>query len=89
MDTESLGLSGTTDPALTRSAAPEKCNPVRQKSLPEQFERDDKVIEPGQCVCPDCGAALSALGNADESEALEVKTVTFKVTRHILRRSAA
>jgi len=70
-------------PAMTGAAAPEKRKPVRRKTLPEHFERDDKVIEPGQCVCPDCGGALSALGKADTSEVLEVKTVTFKVTRHI------
>ncbi len=70
-------------PAGTGAAAPEKCKPVRRKTLPEHFERDDKVIEPASCVCPDCGGALSALGKADESEVLEVKTVTFKVTRHI------
>ena len=70
-------------PAATAAAAPEKRKPVRRKALPEHFERDDKIIEPASCVCPDCGGALSALGKADESEVLEVKTVTFKVTRHI------
>ncbi len=70
-------------PAATGAVAPEKRKPVRRKTLPEHFERDDKVIEPASCVCPDCGGALSALGKADESEVLEVKTVTFKVTRHI------
>jgi transposase len=61
----------------------EKGRPVRRKQLPEHFERHDKVIEPKECVCPDCGGALKPLGKADESEVLEVKTVTFTVTRHI------
>lgn len=65
-------------PAAPEAAAPEKGKPVRRKRLPEHFERDDKVIEPGHCVCPDCGGTLSLLGKADASEVLEVKTVTFK-----------
>jgi transposase len=69
------------EPMATR--APEKRRPIRRKNLPEHFERDDNVIEPEHCVCPDCGGALSSLGKPDASEVLEVKTVTFKVTRHI------
>ena len=62
---------------------PEKAKPVRRKHLPEHFDRIDNVIEPRECVCPDCGGALSALGKPDESEVVEVKTVTFTVTRHV------
>jgi transposase len=67
----------------TGHAAPEKGKPVRRKALPEHFERVANVIEPKACVCPDCGGALSALGKPDESEVMEVKTVTFTVTRHV------
>jgi len=70
-------------PETSAASAPEKRKPVRRKSLPEHFERNDNVIPPADCVCPDCGGALSSLGKPDESEVLEVKTVTFKVTRHI------
>ncbi|MGH7106120.1 MAG: IS66 family transposase [Acetobacteraceae bacterium] len=56
--------------------------PVRRKKLPEHFERLDNLIEPKECTCPDCGGPLSELGR-DQSELLEVKTVTFTVTRHI------
>jgi transposase len=59
-----------------------KSKPVRRKQLPEHFERIPNVIEPKECACPDCGAALKELGK-DEAEVLEVKTVTFTVTRHI------
>lgn len=59
-----------------------KGKPVRRKKLPEHFERTDHVIEPKECTCPDCGGPLKDLGQ-DESEVLEVKTVTFTVTRHI------
>ncbi len=70
---------------VTSSAAlpPEKGKPVRRKSLPEHFERIDNIVQPPECVCPDCGGTLSSLGKPDEAEVLEVKTVTFKVTRHV------
>lgn len=70
-------------PEPMAATATEKCKPIRRKSLPAHFDRDDNVIEPAHCVCPDCGGAVSSLGKPDESEVLEVKTVTFKVTRHI------
>ncbi len=60
-----------------------KGQPVRRKKLPEHFEHIDNVIAPPQCACPDCGGELKDLGKPDEAEVLEVKTVTFTVTRHI------
>lgn len=57
--------------------------PVRRQRFPEHFERIENVIEPTECVCPDCGGELKSLGKADEAEVVEVKTVTFTVTRHI------
>jgi transposase len=65
-----------------KAAQSPKGQPVRRKQLPEHFERIPNVIEPKECTCPDCGAALKDLGK-DEAEVLEVKTVTFTVTRHI------
>jgi transposase len=65
-----------------KAAESPKGRPVRRKQLPEHFERIPNVIEPKECACPDCGAALKDLGK-DEAEVLEVKTVTFTVTRHI------
>lgn len=62
-------------------AAREK--PVRRKHFPEHFEHIEEVVEPEECLCPECGGALKAFGTADEAEVLEVKTVTFTVTRHI------
>jgi transposase len=70
--------------ALSAETAPlEKGKPVRRRQLPGHFERIEKVIEPQECVCRDCGGTLKPLGKPDESEVLEVKTVTFTVTRHI------
>jgi len=71
----------STAPA-TDAAAPDKAQPTRRKHLPEHFERIDNTIEPNECVCPDCGGPLGLLGT-DTAEVLEVKTVTFTVTRHI------
>lgn len=60
-----------------------KGQPVRRKKLPEHFERIDNVIAPPEYACPDCGGELKDLGTPDEAEVLNVKTVTFTVTRHI------
>ena len=64
------------------TVVPDKGQPTRRKHLPEHFERFDNTIEPSECACPDCGAPLGLLGS-DTAEVLEVKTVTFTVTRHI------
>jgi transposase len=68
-------------PGIEVQQAP-KGKPVRRKQLPEHFERTHEVIEPTECACPDCGAALGNLGT-DEAEVLEAKTVTFTVRRYI------
>jgi transposase len=60
-----------------------KAKPVRRKHLPEHFERVTEMIEPKGCLCQECGGVLQAFGKADESEVLEVKTVTFTVRRQI------
>lgn len=75
--------AGETPKLSNTRTASEKDKPVRRKHLPEHFERIDNIVEPSECVCPDCGSTLSALGKPDTAEVLEVKTVTFKVTRHI------
>jgi transposase len=66
----------------TPAAASDKEQPVRRKHLPEHFERIDNTIEPSECACPGCGGPLGLLGS-DTAEILDVKTVTFTVTRHI------
>lgn len=70
------------------AVAPEKGQPTRRKHLPEHFERIDNTIEPSECACPDCGGPLGLLGT-DTAEVLEVKTVTFTVTRHIRPKKSA
>jgi transposase len=83
---EALEASVAQAPVPTSAAidtvAPAKGQPTRRKHLSEHFERFDNTIEPSECACPDCGGPLGVLGS-DTAEALEVKTVTFTVTRHI------
>lgn len=67
---------------MPKKASVEKLQPKRQP-LPTQFPRFDQPHPPKECVCPDCGGELSELGKPAVSEVLEVKTVTFTVTRHI------
>jgi transposase len=69
-------------PTSAQSDADQPKKAARRKPLPEHFERVDNVIAPKECACPDCGGPLKGLGD-DRAEVLEVKTVTFKVTRHI------
>jgi transposase len=76
----SAAPAASSSPPITEAAAKE--SPIRRKHLPEHFERIDNILEPAQCACPDCGGPLGLLGT-DTAEVLEVKTVTFTVTRHI------
>jgi len=78
----SVAQAQVTASATPDTAAPEKEQPTRRKHLPEHFERIDNTIEPSECACPDCGGPLGFL-STDTAEVLEVKTVTFTVTRHI------
>lgn len=64
-------------PEAIQAAQGPKGQPVRRKQLPGHFERIPNVIEPKECACPGLGKVT------DEAEVLEVKTVTFTVTRHI------
>jgi transposase len=78
-------LQGNLQSPIAPSASPQptlKGKPVRRKELPSHFERIDNTIEPDACACPQCGGPLGALGT-DTAEMLEVKTITFTVTRHI------
>jgi transposase len=67
---------------LAAAVTPDKEPPTRRKHLPEHFERIENTIEPSECACPGCGGPLGLLGS-DSAEMLDVKTVTFTVTRHI------
>lgn len=64
--------------------APEtaKDKPVRRQRFPDHFERSENVID-APCNCEHCGKPMSEFGEPDEAQVLNVKTLTFTVTRHI------
>jgi transposase len=82
LDALEASVAPSPTPPVTDAAAPDKGQPTRRKHLPEHFQRIDYTIEPSECACPGCGGPLGLLGS-DAAEVLEVKTVTFTVTRHI------
>jgi len=55
--------------------------PVR-RPLPEHLPRQTQRHEPKESACPDCGGALSKLGE-DVSEMLEYVPASFFVVRHV------
>lgn len=64
---------------------------ARQKSvrqpLPEHLPREERVLEPEEQSCPECGGNLKPLGE-DVSEQLEIIDAAFKVIRHVRRKKA-
>jgi transposase len=66
-------------------------NVLRQKSarqaLPEHLAREERVLEPLEQACPQCGGKLKPLGE-DVSEQLEIIASAFKVIRHVRRKKA-
>ncbi|HBT5242748.1 TPA: IS66 family transposase, partial [Klebsiella quasipneumoniae] len=74
---ESDTLTGRVDdPAVQR--------PLRQtrtrKPFPESLPRDEKRLLPAASCCPECGGALSYLGE-DAAEQLELMRSAFRVIR--------
>ena len=55
--------------------------------LPAELPREDRIIEPTELDCPQCGGHLKPLGE-DISEQLEIVSSAFKVIRHIRRKKA-
>jgi transposase len=60
--------------------------PERQP-LPEHLMREERVLEPPEQACSQCGGQLKPLGE-DVSEQLEIIDSAFKVIRHIRRKKA-
>lgn len=54
-----------------------------EESIPNQALALRLTVIAPSCVCPDCDGAMSAFGKPSTAEVLEVKTVTFTVTKHI------
>jgi transposase len=55
--------------------------------LPIELPRENRILEPADVACPQCGGHLKPLGE-DISEQLEIVTSVFKVIRHIRRKKA-
>ena len=66
-------------------------NAPRRKSerqpLPEHLPREERILEPDEAACSECGGELKPLGE-DVSEQLEIIDSAFKVIRHIRRKKA-
>jgi transposase len=69
----------------TAAAAPRPKSP--HQPLPEYLPREERIIEPLEEACPQCGGNLKPLGE-DVSEQLEVIEAAFKVIRHVRRKKA-
>jgi transposase len=67
--------------ATESNTAPEPRKPKQRKPLLEHQEREERVHEPAEAECPQCGSALKLLGE-DVSEQLEYVRAHFRVIRH-------
>jgi transposase len=80
---ESDTLTGRVDdPAVQR--------PLRQthpQTVPESLPRDEKRLLPAASCCPECGGALSYLGE-DAAEQLELMRSAFRVIRTVREKHA-
>lgn len=61
--------------------------PSTRQPLPPELPREDRILEPADQACPDCGGNLKPLGE-DVSEQLGIVNTAFKVIRHIRRKKA-
>lgn len=68
------------EPAVKRSAS-------ARQLLPLELPREERILEPIDLACPQCGGNLKPLGE-DISEQLEIVSSAFKVIRHIRRKKA-
>lgn len=72
-------------------AKPQKPVPERQSSerapLPSHLPREERILEPAEQACPQCGGNLKPLGE-DIAEQLEIISSAFKVIRTIRKKKA-
>ena len=80
---ENAGLaeSQSAPPALPLLIISTPVKPAR-RPLPDHLPRQTQRHEPKESACPDCGGALSKLGE-DVSEMLEYVPASFFVVRHV------
>lgn len=80
-----IAEDGASEQELPVAAAPVRVKTVRQP-LPENLPREERIYEPDETVCVQCGG-FKHLGD-DVSEQLESIGAAFKVPRHVRRKRA-
>jgi transposase len=81
---ESDTLTGRVDdPAVQRTLRQTRT----RKPFPESLPRDEKRLRPAGSCCPECGGALSYLGE-DAAEQLELMRSAFRVIRTVREKHA-
>ena len=90
-EAELKALQQENDAITGRVDDPEIPRPLRQtrtrKPFPESLPRDEKRLLPAETCCPECGGALSYLGE-DAAEQLELMRSAFRVIRTIREKHA-
>lgn len=80
-----IAEEGAVEQKTQTAAVPRAKSP--HQPLPENLPREERIIEPVEEACPQCGGNLKPLGE-DVSEQLEVIEAAFKVIRHVRRKKA-
>jgi len=78
---EDLETAEAAKPPSTGRRSTPRSKPAR-RPLPADLPRETETLQPKDSACPDCGGALSPLGD-DVSETLEFVPGRFKVTRTV------
>lgn len=91
METDLTRLQQESDALTGRVDDPPVPRPLRQtrtcKPFPASLPRDEKRLQPAHTCCPDCGGALSYLGE-DTAEQLELIRSAFRVIRTVREKHA-
>ncbi|EHX9379340.1 TPA: hypothetical protein NQE84_004745 [Klebsiella pneumoniae] len=68
---------------MTRLCNDLYARPAPRKPFPDSLPRDEKRLLPAEPCCPDCGGALSCLGEdtAEQLELMRSALLTFTGTR--------
>jgi transposase len=82
-----LAEEGTIDAQPPGAVPTMQRTPSTRQPLPPELSREDRLLDPADQACPECGGHLKALGE-DVSEQLEIVNTAFKVIRHIRRKKA-
>ena len=82
-----LAEEGVIDAQPSTTAPTPPRPPATRPALAPELPREDRILDPAEQACPDCGGDLKPLGE-DISGQLEIVTAAFKVIRHIRRKKA-